>query len=145
MALLLFVRLWRAGPLANRSSGQQDFWSYNSTDLIRVHKRQHKGIFDPLSAASKGCPVYPAKPKPLRITKIAKEGDLQPAIQRDENFKADSSKGVYPYLWTGESIFEVLEECVGRNVYEIWTRRSSSSGEPLSSANPSKSTSTLAQ
>ena len=126
-------------------SGPKDLWRYNGNNLIRVHTRPRKGLSDPLSTASKDFQVDPAKLKPLSITKIAKEGDLLPATQRDENFKADSGKGVYPYIWTGESIFEVLGECVDRNLYEICTRRSSSSGEAVSSASPWKSISTLAQ
>ena len=60
--------------------------------------------------------LTPSKLKPLRITQIVKEGDLLSSTQRDENFKADSGKGVYPNLWTGEFIFEVLEERVDRNL-----------------------------
>ena len=70
-------------------SGQNDFWRYTGKDLMRVHTRPRKGLLDPLSTASNDCPIDPAKLKPLRITKTEKDGDLQPPIQRDEDFNAD--------------------------------------------------------
>ena len=75
--------------------------------------------------------------KTLRFTKLLKEGALHPAIQRDEDFTIESSKGAYPFPWTGESILNSKKGCSEH--FDSWKIKDDLRIHPIDDVGPIKS------
>ena len=112
-------------------SGHKDFWRHNCKTLIRIHTKPRKGLFDPLSTASKDIRIGPSVPKTLGFTKMTKECDQQQMVQRDEDFMTGSSRVAFTFSWTGESIVEVKDAFIDHGLYDRSASRSSSSRGPV--------------
>ncbi len=97
--------------------GREDFWRLNGKTLIRVHQKPRRALFDPLAISVRDLPIAADKLRPLRVTTILKESAQTTPTQHDEDWRAPEAKGSLPYLWTGESVFEVLEEHINWELY----------------------------
>ena len=82
-------------------SGQADFWRYDGKNLIRVHKRPRKGMFDPSTTKSQDCPIDHLKLKSRRVVKYTAQGEVREHLLVHENCHLPESKGSLPHLWIG--------------------------------------------
>ena len=95
--------------------GEEDFWRFDGKVLTRIHKRPRINLFDPSVAMD--MPVDAEKLQAVRVTKIVRQGAETSVSQEDEDWRAIEARGSFPYLFTGESIFVVLEEHINWNLY----------------------------
>ena len=94
--------------------------------------------------------LTPSKLKPLRVTNIQRESESTQLAQRDEDFREEQAKGVYPYPWIGECMFEMEETHVDWDLYDRSHKQPQgncmdTSGSPLNQVQPTCTTATRHQ
>ena len=89
-----------------------DIWRFDGRFVTRVHRRARYRLFTPTGyTAAAGKPVRVGNLLNHRTTHIVKLGGSASISQHDEDWK-DSvcSSNLLPYLWVGQSVFEVSAE-----------------------------------
>ena len=90
-----------------------DAWRFDGKYVTRVHHRPRYRLFTPTGAGAVGIPVAVEKLLNHRTTKIVESGGSASISHVDEDWKDSTVSNEYlPYLWVGESVFEVAGEHV---------------------------------
>ena len=101
-------------------TGPDDAWRFDGRYVSRVHHRPRYHFFTPTGVQAEGIPVAVEKLLNHRITKIMKSGTSASFSQYDEDWLDPAvARSFLPYLWVGESIFEVAAEHISQEqVYD---------------------------
>ena len=114
--------------------GPDDAWRFYGKYVTRVHRRPRYRFFTPTGAAAEGIPVAVEKLLNHRTTKIVKSDGSASVSQYDEDWKDSTAGSPLPYLWVGESIFEVAEEHIGAERHRCTQLQDSGPGVQLAGA-----------